>query len=103
MMSKYISYEEVPVWKLAHELTLVIYKVTNKFPKQEIFGLITQIRKSSSSIPANIVEGFYRNTTKELLSYLFNARGSCGETLYHLRLASDLKYLSNREYATLKV
>ncbi|MBI3289919.1 four helix bundle protein [Candidatus Microgenomates bacterium] len=102
MVNKYQSVEEVPVWQKAHELTLVVYKVTKEFPGTEVYGLTSQLRRASSSIPANITEGFYRNSTKELLQFLYNARGSCGETLYHSRLALDLGYLTKVIYTQLK-
>jgi four helix bundle protein len=97
-MPKYKTFEEVPAWKSAHEATLLIYKASSKFPKRELYGLTSQIRRSASSVPANIAEGFYRKTTKELIKFLYNARGSCGETIYHLILARDLKYLETKEY-----
>ncbi len=97
----YKSVEETPVWKSSHFLTVSIYKISEKFPKSEIYGLMSQIRRSASSVPANITEGFYRNTTKELLQFLYNARGSNGETAYHLRLSLDLGYINNREYKDL--
>lgn len=100
--NKYQSVEEVPVWEKSHELTLLIYKVTDKFPKREIYGLTSQLRRSSSSIPANISEGFYRKSTRELLQFLYTARGSCGETLYHIKLAKDLGYLREVDYKLLK-
>ena len=100
--NSYRSIEEVPVWRKAHELTLHVYKVTVKFPQSELYGLISQLRRSSASIPANITEGFYRNSTKELLQFLYTARGSCGETRYHLTLAKDLIFLSEKEYFELE-
>lgn len=101
-MNIYKSIEEVPVWKTAHKFTISIYKITSTFPKSETFGLASQLRRSSSSIPANISEGFYRHTTKELLQFLYNARGSLGETQYHLLLANELEYISDTEYDQLK-
>lgn len=101
MVKKYKSVEEVPVWQKSHELVLMVYKVTGNFPKAEIYGLISQLRRSSSSVPANISEGFYRNSTKELLMFLYNARGSNGETLYHLRLAHDLGFTDEKQYLEL--
>lgn len=98
----YQSAEEVPVWQKAHELVILVYKVTECFPKKEVYGLTSQLRRSSMSIAANISEGFYRNSTKELLQFLYNARDSLGETLYHLRLSRDLKYLREKEYQILK-
>lgn len=63
---------------------------------------MSQIRRSASSIGANIAEGFERNTTKELVQFLYNARGSCAETRFHLRLSYDLKYMNEQEYSHLR-
>ena len=61
--------EETPIWKSAYKLALFIYKVSHKFPKSEVYGLTSQIRRSASSIGANITEGYNRNTTKELVQF----------------------------------
>lgn len=99
---KYKSVEEIPAWQKAHELTLAVYKITKNFPKHELYGLTSQSRRSASSVAANIVEGFNKNTTKELIQFLYNARASCAEAKYHLRLASDLGYLNNKDHSPLK-
>jgi len=100
---KYKKVEDVPVWQQTHKLTLSVYKITEKFPRQEIYGLTSQLRRSSASVAANISEGFSRNTTKELIMFLYIARGSCAETKYHLLLARDLKYLKEVDYKKLLV
>lgn len=99
--NNYTQVEETPVWELSHSLTILVYEISSNFPKSEIYGLTSQIRRSASSVPANITEGFYRNSTKELIQYLYNARGSNGETIYHLRLSLDLKYIDKDQYDTL--
>ena len=99
---QYKTVEGLPVWQKAYQLTLYVYKATKDFPKSEIYGLTSQLRRSSSSIGANISEGFSRNSTKELIQFLYNARGSCAETLYHLKLSKDLNYLDERTYQELK-
>ncbi len=101
--TKYKEAEELPVWQKAYKMTLLIYTVTKDFPRTETYGLISQLRRSSSSVGANISEGFSRNSTKELIQFLYNARGSCAETLYHLRLARDLEYLNEKNYQTLRL
>ena len=101
--TKYKEPEELPVWQKAYEMTLLVYIVTKDFPRTETYGLISQLRRSSSSVGANISEGFSRNSTKELIQFLYNARGSCAETLYHLRLGWDLKYLNEKNYQTLRL
>lgn len=102
-MARYQTFEQIPVWQKAHEATLLVYKVTSKFPNHELYGLISQIRRSVSSIPANIAEGFGKNTTKELIQFLYNARGSCIETQYHLILCRDLEYLDKKTYEKIRV
>ena len=94
----YKSHEELPVFHFSHKITLEIYKLTSKFPNSELYGIISQLRRAISSIPANIVEGFYRATKKELVRFLIIARGSCGETRYFLLLAKDLGYLKIEDY-----
>lgn len=96
------SFEDLKVWKLGHELSLEIYKQTRHYPKTEVYGLISQIRRASVSVPANIVEGYYRNTTKELIQFLYHARGSCGEVIYFLVLSKDLNYINTVKYDELR-
>lgn len=96
------TYEDLDVWKKAHSLTLWVYKTTNTFPKHETYGLSSQLQRASSSVPTNIVEGFYRNSTKELIQFLYTARGSLGETLYLLHLSKDLKYIDSNDFSTQK-
>src|SRR6266849_6102476 len=82
----------------AHHLTLTAYKATAAFPKHELFGLTSQIRRCSSSIPANIAEGCGRIGNSELHRFLQIACGSANELEYHFLLARDLGYLSQTEY-----
>jgi four helix bundle protein len=76
-------WKDLLVWQKAHQYVLEVYKQTNSFPDREKFGLIQQLRRSASSIAANIVEGKSKRTDKEFLSFLFNSRGSLEETRYH--------------------
>jgi four helix bundle protein len=92
------SYRELKVWQESYKLTLRIYKITEKFPKAEKYGLTSQIRKSASSVSANIAEGFNRRTSKEYLHFLYVAKGSLQETDFFCLLANDLKYLSIIEH-----
>lgn len=68
-------FEDLEIWQLSHTLVQSIYKCTSGFPKSELFGLVSQIRRAAISIPANIVEGYYRHTTKELIQFLYHAEG----------------------------
>lgn len=99
--NSYKTIEEVPVWILSHELVLSVYRVTMKFPKEETFGLTSQLRRSIASVPANLTEGFYRNSIRELVQFLFVARGSLLEAKYHSKLAFDLKYINESELSLL--
>ena len=95
-------FEDLRIWQESHRLTTEMYRLTSKFPKDETFGIISQLRRCSSSVPANIVEGYYRDTTKELIKFLFNARGSAGEATYFLILSLELKYITKEQYEILR-
>jgi len=97
-MARITKFEDLKIWQESHGLALEIYKLTKNFPKEELYGLVTQLRRASSSVSANIVEGFYRNTTKELIQFLYNSRGSAGEVVYFLVLSKDLGYISDNQY-----
>jgi len=101
-MSEIKSFQDLKIWQEAHQLTLRIYKISDKFPKDEIYSLTSQVRKSASSVSANIAEGMGRNTTKELMQFCYNARGSIHETISHLILAKDLCYLAKLEFDELE-
>ena len=88
------GYRKLQVWERSHRLTLEVYGATSSFPKDELFGLTSQIRRSAASIPANIVEGSGRNGDAELARFMTIAMGSANELDYHLLLARDLGYLS---------
>jgi len=102
MSNKITSFEDLRVWQDSHGLALEIYKLTRLFPKEETYGITSQLRRCSSSVPANIVEGFYRHTTREFIQFLYNARGSAGEVIYFLVLARDLGYISLYIYKNLR-
>lgn len=90
-----MHWRELEVWKKAHMLVLEIYKITSGYPGTERYGLIDQIRRASYSVTANIVEGQSRNTTKEYLYFLHNARGSVEEVRYFILLSKDLDYIND--------
>lgn len=96
--TNYIMENKLEVWKKAHDLTLSIYLLTKQFPKEEMFGLTSQIRRSVSSVPTNIVEGQARQYAKEFKQFLYIAKGSLAETHYHLYLAKSLAYLTEETY-----
>lgn len=97
------KFEELKVWKEAHQLVIDIYKTTKEFPSDERFRLIDQVCRSASSIAANIVEGNSRQHKTEYLQFLYMSNGSLEETKYHLLLAKDLNYISTLDYEKLVI
>jgi four helix bundle protein len=95
------NYKDLRVWDEAHRLTLSVYKATQAFPKEERFGLTSQLRRASASIAANLAEGCGRRSDGEMARYVQIAMGSGAELSYHLLLARDLGLLENEEYASL--
>ncbi len=94
----YSDTSKLIVWQKSHELVLKIYEITKSFPKDELFGLTSQVRRAAVSIPSNIVEGKARGSNKEYKRFLLVARGSLEETKYQLLLAKDLKYIDEQKY-----
>ena len=95
------DFRELKVWEKGHYLALAVYTSTAKFPKDELYGLTSQIRRSCVSIPANIAEGCGRNSDAELARFLQIAMGSASELEYHLLLSRDLGLLNTIEYEQL--
>ena len=92
------DFKDFKVWEKSHGLTLVVYKATAAFPKEELYGLTSQIRRACASIPANIAEGCGRSGNAELARFLQIAMGSASELEYHLLLAHDLEFLDDSDY-----
>jgi len=86
------------VWQKSHELVLKVYEITKDFPKDEMFGLVSQLRRASVSIPSNIVEGKARGSNKDYKRFLLMSRGSLEELKYQLLLSRDLKYIEDDTY-----
>ena len=92
------GFKELKVWRKAHELTLAVYGTTRRFPREELYGLTSQLRRSAASIAANIAEGCGRRSDGEMARFLQIARGSASEVEYHVLLAHDLHFLEEHEY-----
>ncbi len=92
MKEKSKNYSDLVVWQKAHNLVIEVYKLTGQFPKEEIFGLTSQIRRAVISIPANIAEGFARKGIKDKLRFYNIASGSINEVGYYLFLSKELGY-----------
>ena len=85
-------FEDLEVWKKSHELVLKIYHITKDYPSEEKFGLVSQMRRSAVSIPANIAEGFKKRSLKDKSNFYIIAQGSVEELKYYLILSKDLGY-----------
>jgi four helix bundle protein len=95
------DFRELKVWEKGHKLTLAVYRVTAAFPRDELYGLTSQIRRSCASIPANIAEGCGRDGDAELARFFRIAAGSASEREYHLILARDLGLLRSPDHESL--
>ncbi len=92
------SYKDLVVWQKAFSLTLEIYKATSTFPKEELYGLTSQMRRAAISIPSNIAEGRHRGTRKDFAQFLRIALGSCAELQTQVEISKSLGYIKQIEY-----
>lgn len=97
-MEKTQKFEDLVVWQKSHQLTLDIYRLTRKYPREEIYNLVSQMRRSASSVPMNIVEGYRKRGIKDKANYLNTAEGSIDELRYQLILSRDLEYIKPEEF-----
>jgi four helix bundle protein len=96
------DFKDLRVWQNAHALTLAIYEATRNFPKEELFGLTSQLRRAAASIAANLAEGCGRKSDRELARHIQIARGSASELEYHLILALDLHLMKPETFERLR-
>ena len=97
------DFKRYDIWQLSHSLALKIYQITKSFPKEELYGLISQIRRSAASIPTNISEGCSRNSDAEFNQFLNIALGSALETEYLFVLSKDLGYIEPQIYEQIDI
>jgi four helix bundle protein len=97
------NFRDLKVWEKAHNLALDCYGITANFPKHEIFGIVSQIRRAGSSIGANIAEGCGRGGNGEFQRFLQMAMGSASELENHLLLARDLRFLNHENHSQIEV
>ena len=95
------SFTDLAAWQESHKLVLLIYKVTNNFPKEERYGLIDQIRRASISVSSNIAEGFSRNSDLEKKHFYYQSLGPLTELQNQLLVAKDVGYLSKEGFGTI--
>lgn len=96
------DYKKIEAWKYADDLTVAVYETTRTFPREELYGLTSQLRRAAYSVAANIVEGSARKTNKDYLHFLYIARGSLSETQYCLHLAGRLAFLTPEKHGELE-
>lgn len=94
MKNEIRNFYDLEAWKRSHKISLKIYKLTEKFPKEEIYGITSQLRRSASSVGANIAEGFARFHYRDKIRFYYHARGSVAESQNFLLLAKDLRYIN---------
>jgi len=97
MAGKIRTYRDLNIWNAGIELVKDIYKLTGKFPQQEIYGLISQMRRAAISIPSNVAEGFRRQHNKEFKQFLYTTLGSCAELETQITIAKELRYIQQDE------
>ena len=89
------SFRDLEVWKLGKKITLQIYRETQRFPREEVYGLTAQMRSAAVSVPSNIAEGFNRHHTREFCKFLRISLGSCGELETQTEISAELAYLNH--------
>jgi four helix bundle protein len=92
------TFKDLMVWQEGHKLVIMVYKLTQKFPKSELFGLVSQMRRAVISITSNIAEGFGRRTYKDRMQFYYMSQGSLTEVKNQLLVAKDIGYTNNVEY-----
>ena len=97
------DFRKIKAWMLADDLAVAVYEVSKSFPREEIYGITSQIRRAASSVAANIVEGASRESAKDYAHFLQIARGSLAETQYFLHLAKRLGYLKDSQAGQVEV
>lgn len=94
------TFRDIIVWQKSHQLAILIYKLTADFPKSEVFGLVSQLRRNAVSVPSNVVEGYKRKSKNDAIRFYVIAESSLEEMKYQLILSLDLGYINNSEYQT---
>lgn len=97
------DYRKIKAWQLSDKLALAIYKATMSFPRSEIWGITSQMRRSAVSVPANIVEGSARKHKNEYLQFLYTAMSSLAELGYYIKFSKDIGYINNEKFEELNL
>ncbi len=102
MQGELEGFKKLEAWKKSYELALEIYRLTKMFPREEAYGLTSQMQRAAASVPVNIAEGYERKHRKEYVQFLFTSKGSLGELETFLMLARDLGYVSPERYGSVE-
>ncbi|MBU0533830.1 MAG: four helix bundle protein [Candidatus Omnitrophica bacterium] len=97
------DYKKIKAWQLSNELALAIYQTTENFPKSEIWGMISQMRRATVSVPANIVEGSVRRHKNEYIQFLYIAMSSLSELSYYIKFSEDVEYINHEKFKELNL
>jgi four helix bundle protein len=95
------NFRDIKVWQKGHQLTLDVYKLTNTFPKSEMFALTSQMRRAAMSVPANVAEGCVQSSDAGFARFLYHSLGSASELEYYFELSKDLEFIKTDTYETL--
>jgi four helix bundle protein len=98
---KIVSFTDLVVWQYGHSFVVEIYKITKSFPKHEMYGIVSQLRRAASSVTSNIAEGFSRFSFKDKARFYYNSRGSLSECQNHILISKDVGYLPSDQAASL--
>jgi four helix bundle protein len=101
MNTRIVSFTDLHAWQFGHQLVVSIYAITRKFPKEETYSLVDQMRRAASSVTSNIAEGFGRQSLKEKIQFFFLAQGSLTELKNQILIAKDVGYLNKKDYDVL--
>ena len=101
MSGKIKTYRDLDIWNAGIQLVKAIYEITENFPKHEIYGLTSQMRRAGVSIPSNIAEGFRRYHNKEYRQFLYTSLGSCAELETQITISKELNYISKEKETSL--
>ena len=96
------DFRNIKAWKLADDMVMSVYSQTRRFPKEELYGITSQLRRAAVSVPTNIAEGSNRSHSKEYLRFLFIANGSIAEVEYLLHLSKRLGYIGEQDYCSIE-
>ena len=98
-----LGYKNLEIWKLSKDICVYVYEITKNYPKDELYGIISQIRRCAVSIPSNIAEGYAKSSIKEQLKFVEISNGSFYELTTQIEISHELKYISDTDYSNINL